>query len=172
MALGVRGPPMYYLCENSLASATADAANQRPTDGNGKVLYRGPSVLDGSPIVVVLSCVRRPSRNGKTGDALQLWILRADMSPPEAHRRGLDQGVCGDCVHRSLASGGGGTCYVKVALAPAAVWRAWSAGRYAEGPLPDLTGRNVRLAKERARPRPSPRRGPTPTRRGAAGSSR
>jgi hypothetical protein len=45
------------------------------------VLYRGPSLLDGSPIVAIATI---GSTNVKTGPMVQTWILRADMNPLEA----------------------------------------------------------------------------------------
>ena len=87
-------------------------------------LYRGPSVLDGSPIVVVL--VFR-SLNDKTGDMMQLYIMRADMSPLEASKRKLDAAICGNC---SLRHSLGGACYVVLFHGPLVVYKAWKAGNY------------------------------------------
>ena len=47
------------------------------------VLYEGPSLLDGEPIVAILTGLRSSSGNRKTGAMLQTWILRADVSPAE-----------------------------------------------------------------------------------------
>lgn len=113
---------------------------------NGYVIYEGPSVLDGSPIVAILTDVYNPSRNAKTGDMLQTWILRADMHPAEATRSGADASICGDCRHRPANEG---TCYVNLHWAPSAVWRAYAAGKYPKVPhnkLSDLGAqRMVRL---------------------------
>lgn len=88
------------------------------------VLWTGPSALDATPIMVVAHRVNAPSTNGKTGDMLQVSIMRADMSPVDAWRDGQDGAVCPSaCVHRSKARGGNGTCYVNKARLSAA-WRA------------------------------------------------
>jgi len=40
------------------------------------IIYRGPSVLDGAPIVVVATYSKR---NKKTGTMVQTYIIRDDM---------------------------------------------------------------------------------------------
>lgn len=105
------------------------------------ILWEGKSLLDGAPIVAIATF---SSRNAKTGDMVQTWILRADMSPTDALASGDDASICGDCMHRPA---NGGSCYVKVWQAPRSVWSAYSRGRYS--PAPDLAavgaGRMVRL---------------------------
>jgi hypothetical protein len=81
------------------------------------ILWTGPSLLDGSPIIVVGIGA---SSNRKTGDMLQTYIIRADMAPIEASRSGADAAICGDCPHRQ---GQGGSCYVTLAHGPSSVWR-------------------------------------------------
>lgn len=83
------------------------------------VLYRGPSVLDGAPIVVIATV---NGANAKTGPMVQTWILRADRHPVEASKRGEDSSVCGNCPRRHAL---GGDCYVTLAQAPGAVYKAW-----------------------------------------------
>ena len=51
---------------------------------SGYVFYRGPSLLDGAPIIGI---VTTKSENRKTGPILQTWILRADLDPQAAARR-------------------------------------------------------------------------------------
>lgn len=94
---------------------------------NGMILYEGPSMLDGKPIVVVATGIRRKSKNSKTGHLVQTWIMRSDISPLDALYTGQDESVCGDCKHRFM---GDKTCYVNVAKAPLAVWRAYKRGVY------------------------------------------
>ena len=107
----------------------------------GVILYRGPSRFDGSPVVVVATF---KSENGKTGDMVQTWVLRARVHPARAVRRGRDGSVCGTCRFR-----GGKGCYVQVGKAPAAVWRGVKRGIYPvfdpslHGPL--FAGRAIRL---------------------------
>ena len=71
---------------------------------NGFVIYEGPSLIDGAPIVVIATGLVRKSRNPKTGWMIQTWIMRADIAPNIALRKRLDRSVCGDC---SFASGNG-----------------------------------------------------------------
>ena len=58
------------------------------------VLWAGPSRLDGEPIMVVASCVRVPSENGKTEDMIQVAIMSQNHAPMDAWRLGLDGSVC------------------------------------------------------------------------------
>ena len=46
------------------------------TKPNGAILYCGPSLLDGSPIIVVITGLSGRSTNTKTGKMAQTWILR------------------------------------------------------------------------------------------------
>ena len=100
---------------------------------NGVILYEGPSRIDGSPIVVI--CTWK-SKNTKTGDMLQTWIIRSDISPQAAINQGLDYGVCGNCklrpINRAIrrALGIRRPCYVKAYNAPRSVFDAYHRGRY------------------------------------------
>lgn len=88
------------------------------------VLYKGPSMLDGAPIVAIATL---GSSNVKTGPMVQTWILRQDMAPTEASKAAADSSVCGDCPRRHAT---GGDCYVTLFQAPLSVWRQWDrAGR-------------------------------------------
>lgn len=97
------------------------------TTANTLEVYRGPSMLDGAPIVALLTGMVKPSRNVKTGPMAQLWILRADLAPHEAVHCGADSSVCGSCPHRG-ENGKRRSCYVTVHQAPLSVWRGWSKG--------------------------------------------
>ena len=89
----------------------------------GYVIYHGYSMLDSDvPIVVIMTLT---SKNAKTGNMVQTWILRADMSPLDALTQNLDEPICGTCVHRLER-----TCYVNVARAPQQVYKAWLKGLY------------------------------------------
>lgn len=95
---------------------------------NGLILWEGPSAIDGAPIVVIATGLKgRGSRNAKTGDMVQTWIMRADIAPLEAVKSGADASVCGDCPHRPANLG---SCYVKVFQAPRSVWEAYRRGVY------------------------------------------
>jgi hypothetical protein len=113
---------------------------------NGAVLYQGPSVLDGQPIVVILTGLATGSHNRKTGKMIQSWILRADVSPAEAVKSGQDSSICGDCKHRRNQ---GGACYVVVEQGPLQVYKAWQRGSYADWtkamPAGALSGKRVRF---------------------------
>lgn len=98
--------------------------NGRP-NVNSVVLYNGPSMLDGKPIVVIASGFRAGSANEKTGSMIQTWILRADVKPNQATKTGADSSICGDCPHRHFT---GGACYVLPFQAPRSVWEAWKRG--------------------------------------------
>lgn len=114
------------------------------TNPNGAVIYRGPSQLDGAPIIVIATGLTRGSRNEKTGDLIQTWIMRDDVDPMTALKTGADESVCGDCPHRGAA------CYVRVFQAPLNTWRTAQRGRYATAADLDAVaamgaGRMVRL---------------------------
>jgi len=100
------------------------------------ILYTGPSMLDGSPIVVIATA---GSNNVKTGPMIQTWILRADLDPVEAKHAGADSSVCGQCPHRHFL---GGSCYVQPYQAPRSIWYSWWKGNY-DGPEAE---RKVRAA--------------------------
>jgi hypothetical protein len=97
---------------------------------NGFVFYRGPSMLDGSPIIAVATGTAKGSRNIKTGAEVQTWILRDDVSPVEAIKTGADAAICGDCVHRGDGNGANRSCYVTVFQAPLVVWKSAQRGLY------------------------------------------
>lgn len=110
------------------------------------VVYRGPSQLNGEPIIGVLGCVAQKSQNSKTGPMLMLSVFAADLPPHEAWRSGADAAVCGSCPLRpSLASEGGLRCYVtqKAALFVGRIWLA------AKGLAVDLDGACRAIARSR-----------------------
>lgn len=111
------------------------------------ILYEGPSLLDGSPIVVVATGLDGKSDNRKTGGMIQTWILRADVAPTEAVKDGRDEAICGRCPHRGDDAGGGRSCYVNVGQAPLAVYRKFARGGYPRGDDAAgwASGRNVRV---------------------------
>jgi len=65
------------------------------------VIYRGPSLIDGAPIVVVALWSKA---NRKTGGMLQTYVIRDDMDPLKASKTGADRAICGDCPHRGNAT--------------------------------------------------------------------
>ena len=103
---------------------------------NGAIIYRGPSQLDGKPIVVIVTGLAKASANKKTGAMLQTWILRADVEPNVAIKSGEDDSICGACPHRGVWNQETGkwstsrTCYVLTHNAPLSVFRAYHRGNY------------------------------------------
>lgn len=90
----------------------------------GYILYEGPSLIDGAPIVVIINKIHFRSKNMKTGDAIQTWIIRSDMPPLEALQNGHDASVCGTCPAR------GQWCYVQVGREVSSVYKAYKRGSY------------------------------------------
>ena len=110
---------------------------------NGYILQRGTSPIDGNPFVVIMTM---KTTNRKTGDMIQVWILRDDINPVEAIATGDDYSICGNCGHRKQPDGTR-SCYVNVGQAPLSIWKAYKRGTY--GKLSDLTadmlqGRKIR----------------------------
>lgn len=71
-----------------------------------KIAWKGPSQIDGSPVMVAITESRG---NSKTGKSLQAWIMPCASHPVEAIHSGSDVAVCGDCPQRPSV---GGACYV------------------------------------------------------------
>ena len=61
------------------------------------IIWRGPSLIDGTEIVVVVTNLAIPSENRKTGDMAQVYIFPVNTRPVEAIATGADVSVCGDC---------------------------------------------------------------------------
>lgn len=94
------------------------------------ILYDGPSANDKKPIVVIAT---KNSKNDKTGDMWQTWIMRSDIEPHLAIKTGDDFSVCGNCPLRPSqykANGLSKPCYVRTFHAPLAVFRAYKRGNY------------------------------------------
>ena len=113
------------------------------TNYKGYVIQRGVSPIDGKPFVVIMTM---KTTNRKTGDMVQVWILRNDVNPVEAIATGDDYSICGNCRHRKQPDGTR-SCYVNVGQAPLSIWKAYKRGAY--GKLSDLTpemlqGRKIR----------------------------
>jgi hypothetical protein len=121
---------------------------------NSFVMYEGPSMLDGAPIVVIATCIVRESTNEKTGPMIQTFILRQDIHPLEAIARGADVSICGNCPARGVYNPvtqkwEERICYVDVAKSVVAVWEAYKRGNIPrvtpERAREILAGRVVRL---------------------------
>ena len=97
------------------------------------IIYQGPSLIDGMPIVAIAQV---KSGNRKTGDMVQTWILRSDIDPITASRTGADISICGDCPHKGKPNNNpkgqatDRTCYVNLLFAPNGVFKAFKRGAY------------------------------------------
>jgi hypothetical protein len=116
----------------------------------GAVIHRGPSQLDGAPIVVVAVWA---STNRKTGDMLQTYIMRSDIDPLTANKYGEDYSICGNCALRGTPTldptkkqAEDRPCYVVLGQGPTVVWNGLQRGIY-----PDYTNRQQRRALGRGR---------------------
>jgi hypothetical protein len=115
------------------------------------IIYKGPSLLDGRPIVVIATY---SNRNTKTGRVLQTYILcDDDLDPLEASKTGADYSICGDCTMRGTPTDDparkqavGRRCYVNLGQGVLIVWRAYKRGVYQEGDARAMgRGRFVRV---------------------------
>jgi len=117
----------------------------------GYIVYEGPSLLDGSPIVVIINKIKAASKNAKTGALVQSFIIRSDINPVEALKTGADAAICGHCIHRpSLAAyTGAPQCYVNVGRSVLQVFNAYKRGRYVKAYPSEvahyLTGLKLRI---------------------------
>jgi len=118
---------------------------------SGFILYQGPSKLDGKPIVVVFLA---GSRNTKTGNMAQTYVLRSDIDPVTANRIGEDYSICGACplkgvpnIEKSNGWADNRACYVNLIHGPNQVYKAYKAGKYKQAEsLTELgKGHNIRL---------------------------
>jgi hypothetical protein len=109
---------------------------------NGYVLHETPE------IVVIATGFSRKSKNPKTGDMIQVWILNRQVHPVEAVRTGADSANCLDCKLRGK-HGKGRLCYVRVGNAPANIWLAYQRGNYPYLGIDDyaraFSGRKIRF---------------------------
>ena len=114
------------------------------------ILYNGPSLLDGEPIVMIATY---SNRNTKTGRVVQTYILRSDINPLEASKTGADFSICGNCPmrgevttdpNRKIAKGR--KCYVNLGQGVLIVFKSFLRGVYQEGNPRDMgRGRFVRV---------------------------
>jgi len=130
---------------------------QQNSKAQNSIIYRGPSLIDGSPIVVILTGLTGGSSNAKTGSMLQSFILADNgQSPIEASRTGGDYSICGNCPHRGTVDptkltgwSVGRSCYVLLHQAPTAVYNAYNRGSYPMAGRDDLRalgrGRMIRV---------------------------
>ena len=114
------------------------------------IIYNGPSLLDGKPIVVIATY---SDRNTKTGRVVQTYVMRADINPLEASKTGEDYSICGDCVMRGTPTtdperkiAKGRRCYVNLGQGVLIVYKSFLRGVYKPGDARDMgRGRFVRV---------------------------
>jgi len=106
----------------------------------GYILYEGPSRIDGEPIVAIATF---GSKNSKTGDMIQTFIIRSDIRPTDAIKSLDDKSICGDCPQRF---GLGGGCYVRTFFGPDSIYKAYKAGKYSRVWNSDVfNGESIRI---------------------------
>ena len=100
------------------------------------IIYRGPSQIDGQPIVVIAIA---KSRNTKTGDMVQTYILCDNgLDPMLNNKLGHDYSICGNCQFRGepVAADAPGKhakgrrCYVKLFQGVLITWKHLQKGGY------------------------------------------
>ena len=98
------------------------------------IIYNGPSLLDGKPIVAIATY---SDRNTKTGKVLQTYIIRSDISPLDASKTGEDFSICGDCKFRGTPTTDPmrkqavkRDCYVNLGQGPTIVYKSYCRGVY------------------------------------------
>jgi len=103
--------------------------------------YDGKSTIDGGQVMGYISGEHKPSANRKTGPALQVGVMVADMHPCEAAKTGNDHSVCGSCplrpsVHKAAKEAGeqvgDDPCYVSLFF-KGAQWRGLSKNKTRAG---------------------------------------
>jgi len=111
----------------------------------GIILYNGDSLFDGERIVVIATGVFNKTENVKTGNMIQIWILRADIPPILAAKLGEDKSICGNCKHRFTRMN---SCYVNLAHGPMNIYKAYHRNRYVpytSDMIKYFVGKNVRI---------------------------
>jgi len=85
-------------------------------------------IIHESKKITVIATLK--SLNSKTGNMVQIWIIRKDVSPLDASRTGADSAICGACPHRWNK---GGMCYVNLGQAPTSIYESYKRGNYTRG---------------------------------------
>lgn len=92
---------------------------------NGVIIYEGKSLIDSDPIVVIATGIANKSANIKTGNMIQTWIIKSNISPIDAKKNGTDISICGKCKHKIFKS-----CYVNVYQAPNNIYKTYKKSKY------------------------------------------
>lgn len=110
-----------------LLQCNHSSKGHKMTSKNGCILYKGPSLLDGKEIVVIATGLADSSKNTKTGNLIQTWIMVEGKNPLEVSAQKEDGSICGDCPHRRSLNG---ACYVSIFQAPNNIWKSYKRGNY------------------------------------------
>ncbi|RAM48027.1 MAG: hypothetical protein C6Y22_30055 [Hapalosiphonaceae cyanobacterium JJU2] len=105
---------------------------------NSYIVWEGASLINGSPIVLILTGFVLPTSNPKTGRLIQSWILQQEFVPTDAAKNGLDIGICGNCP---LKLSNLGSCYVNL-LGINNIYR-----KYATGSYPKFSANEIEVLK-------------------------
>ena len=112
----------------------------------GIVLWQGKSLYDGKRIMVVASGIFEKTENRKTGDMVQIWIMRKDINPIKAKKDEEYKSYCGNC--KMIDNKFGDLCYVNCCHGPLPVFNNYHDGgyrSYQDGDLELLKDRYVRV---------------------------
>jgi len=114
------------------------------------IIYKGPSLLDGKPIVVIATYSKR---NTKTGEVVQTYILVDGINPLEASKTGADFSICGDCAMRGEVTtdpnrkqAKNRRCYVNLGQGVLIVYKSFLRGVYA---MADNTAARKSIGRKR-----------------------
>ena len=105
---------------------------------NSYIVWEGASLIDGSPIVLILTGFVNHTLNRKTGRLLQSWIIQQNLVPTDAAKKGLEKGICGDCPLKLSQTG---ACFVNL-LPVNNIYRTYFAGNY-----PKLSANEIEILK-------------------------
>lgn len=108
------------------------------------IIYRGPSLIDNKPIVV-LAVFPKGKSNSKTGAVVQTYILADNgFDPMHNNKTGADFSICGNCLHKGTPTDNpdkklatGRACYVNLMHGPWQVYKAFKRGNYKQAQTPD-----------------------------------
>lgn len=100
------------------------------------IVWEGQSQLNNQPIVLILTGLETISKNAKTGNMVQAFVIHQNHVPTTAVVEGHDEAMCGDCPLRRKV------CYVN--LVPVnSIHTAYITGSY-----PHITQEVLERAKE------------------------
>jgi hypothetical protein len=130
---------------------------KQPKQPSSLIIYRGPSLIDGKPIVCIAVFPKGKS-NSKTGLVIQTYVLADNgFDPMHNNKTGEDYSICGNCPHKGTPTtdpdkklATGRACYVNLIHGPGQVFKALQRGKYSTAQTPDDiasigAGRMVRM---------------------------